>query len=882
MEVIVSHIGTDFDALAAMVACAKLSPQARMVLTGSQRPGVRQFLALHRETIKLYRAEQLDLSKISVLYIVDAPGCDRLGDLSWLCNRADKVVVYDHHSPFDQPGLGIRERVGAATTILTEELRKAEVPVSAFEATLFLLGIYEDTRCLTNIGTTVRDMLAAAWLLERGANLVEVGKYLNIPLSTEQRGLFEMMLGKARTEMINQRRVLITEATLAQFVGGLGLLTQRLAELEACELAISIVKMEDRVHLVARSLSMDLNLLDVLAPLGVRGHGTAVTLTLKEQEPADLRRRIIEILDERLPTGAVAADIMSWPVKTIDDGTTIAEAHRLLLRYGHTGMPVLNQNQVLVGIVSRRDIEKAMRHELGHAPVRGYMTKNVITVESDATIDEVTRVIIQNDIGRVPVLDDKGKLVGIITRTDVLRQIHGDNAPRWHKSLFSQGDFRLARRRDNLTELINSRLPQRIQGILLLLGQKAEKEGYKAYAVGGFVRDLLLGLPNFDLDVAVENNAISFARTLPPLLGGKLHEYEEFSTATWTLPDGFQVDFATARMEFYQFPAASPEVEQTTIKHDLYRRDFTINTLAFSLNSGFFGDFLDFFGGYDDLQAGLIRVLYNLSFVEDPTRILRALRFCGRYEFKLEDQTRELLKAALQENMLAKVQDSRLGRELRNIFHEANVPALLTMARDLGVMKTIVAGLEWSSELDEQLLAAAEIIQWNKEQNLADADAWLVYPVLLLKEVTGLQRTEAINRLGLTGKEQKLVELAARDLNQLSLSLEEKDLPASEIYDLLQPLPVFALFALLAANPGKAELRSRVLLYLEQLADIEIAIDGHDLRQLGFKEGPQLGQTLKDIRRARLDGEISTREEELALAGSLLKKGEEANAAKSE
>src|SRR5690606_9556097 len=131
------------------------------------------------------------------------------------------------------------------------------------------------------------------------------------------------------------------------------------------------------------------------------------------------------------------------------------------------------------------------------------------------------------------------------------------------------------------------------QGLLLLLGQKAAKEGFKVYAVGGFVRDLVLGLSNYDLDLAVDENAVEFANLLPPLLGGKLNVHPEFGTATLTLSDGFQIDFATARMEFYQFPAASPEVEQATIKHDLYRRDFTINTLAFSLNSGSFGKFLD-------------------------------------------------------------------------------------------------------------------------------------------------------------------------------------------------------------------------------------------------------------------------------------------------
>lgn len=873
MEVIVSHIGTDFDALAAMVACSKLHTGAKMLLLGSQRPSVRQFIALHRDSLGLNRIAQLNLETISNLYIVDAPGCERLGDAAWLCQRAAQVIVYDHHPPFDLPGPGIRERLGAATTILVEKLQDKKIPVTPFEATLFLLGIYEDTNCLTTLSTTVRDMEAATWLLAQGGNLSEVSKYIHISLSKEQMNLFEALLSEDEMVRINGHSILLTVATLDQFVGGLGRLTQRLAELEDCDLAISIVKMEKRVHLVARSMRWELNLLEILKPLGAKGHAGAVTLTRKNGDPGELLAEVKTVLEERLPPGQKAADLMSSPVKSITDSTTVAEAHYLLLRYGHTGMPVIDGNQVVVGIVSRRDIEKAMRHDLGHAPVRGYMTRNVISATPEMSIDDVTRMIIQYDIGRVPVLD-KGKLVGIITRTDVLHSIHGDSTPSWHKSLFSLGDFRIAPPMKNVTDLINSRLPKRIQGILLLLGQKAKKEGYKVYAVGGFVRDLILGLPNFDLDLAVEDNALEFARTLPPLLGGKLSFHEEFGTATLTLTDGFQIDFATARMEFYQFPAASPEVEQTTIKHDLYRRDFTINTLAFSLNSGSFGDFLDFFGGYDDLQAGLLRVLYNLSFVEDPIRILRAIRFACRYGFRLEEQTRAFMESAIQEDMLPKTPTPRLGREIRIMFQESNVPALLVMARDLGVMASILGSKTWPEDLDAQLLAAAQVVQWSKDQSLADNEVWLVYPYLLLNSLSPAERGPVSKRLGLTPREEKTIEAMLASIGPVGRQLQQ-DLSASEIYNLLRPLSLVTLLALIAVNSGQATLRARVLLYLEKLADIEVSIDGYDLLSLGVKAGPEVGRVLRKVQMARLDGVITTREQELALAANLLKGGKD-------
>lgn len=871
MEVIVSHIGTDFDALAAMVACSKLHPQAVMVLAGSQRPGVRQFIAGYKDFLPLHRAEQLDLGKISKLYIVDANSRRLLGNLAWLCDKADAIVTYDHHPPYDQDGPGIRQQVGAVTTILVEQLREKNLPVSPFEATLFLLGIYEDTYSLTSVATTPRDMLAAAWLLAQGGRLSQISEHINIRLAHEQRDLLAALLGEARIEIVNQRSVLIMTASLEQFVSGLGLLTQRLAELETCDLAVSIVKMENQVHLVARSQHHELNLLELFAPLKVKGNAGAISMTFYNLSPSALYARVVELLRRRLPKGQVAGDIMSAPVKTILEDAPIAEAHRLLLRYGHTGIPVLNMLDAVSGIISRRDIEKAMRHNLGQAPVRNYMTRNVVTVDVLAPISEVTRIIVQNDIGRVPVLD-RGRLKGIITRTDLLKQIYG--ADSLHKSLFSSRDYRLAKPAANLSGLINSRLPQRIQGILMLLGQIAQQEGFMVYAVGGFVRDLLLGLPNFDLDVAVEDNAIKFAGKLAAAAGGKLTAYEEMGTATLTLADGFQIDFATARMEYYQFPAAMPEVEQTTIKHDLYRRDFTINTLAFALNTNRFGEFLDFFGGYADLQAGLVRVLYNLSFVEDPTRILRAIRFACRYGFRLEEDSRVLLDRAVADDMLAKTPAARLGKELRLMFLEQNVPALLRLAWELGVLPKLIPDLEWDRDLEKQISAAASISHWQAEQSLV-SQSWLLYPLLLLNAVSWEAGEEDLERLGLMGgKEQQLVRQVARELEGLGSALKVEDLSASAIYALLQPQPTLALLALLAANPGEAGLCSRVLLYLEKLAELEIAIDGQDLMLLGVEAGPRMGRILQAVHRAKLDGRVLTREDELALAERLRKEGE--------
>ena len=252
-----------------MVACAKLHPQAVMVLAGSSKPWGSSLYSEHKGYLPLCRPEQLKQKEISTLYIVDArsPGS---WDSAWLWEKAGTIVTYDHHPPAEA-GPGIRQRVGAVTTILVELLRAQAMSLTSFEASLFLLGIYEDTHCLTNLATTPRDMQATAWLLEQGGRLSQVSQYIDISLAPQQRDLLAALLGEARLEKINQRSILVMAASAGKFVSGLGGLTQRLAELEDCDLAVSIVVMGNQVHLVARSRRPELDLLDILRLCSLQG-----------------------------------------------------------------------------------------------------------------------------------------------------------------------------------------------------------------------------------------------------------------------------------------------------------------------------------------------------------------------------------------------------------------------------------------------------------------------------------------------------------------------------------------------------------------------------------------------------------------------------------
>ena len=866
MEVIVSHDITDFDALAAMVACRKLHPQAVMVSGTKQCPGVRRFLNEHKELLPLYRAEQLGGGEISILYIVGAPSRSYLGEMSWLLDKADKVVAYNHHAP--QQKSSSSEQAGAATTFLAEKIRGEGQSIVPFEASLFLLGIYAHTHCLTSVATTSRDAQAVAWLLEQGGKVSQIGNYIDVPLAPAQGGLLGALLGGSQLKIINERSVLIMTASTQDFISGLGLITRRLAELEDCDLVVGLVQMGSQMHLVGHSFQPDLNLLEVFSSLSVKGQAGIIAATFKGIAPSALYTQVEALLERRLPPRQVAGDIMSAPVKTVPENASIYTAHRLLLRYGHGGIPVVGPLGTMTGIITRGDIEKALRHKLGQVPVRNYMTRNVLTLDVLTPMGHVLRTFIQNDIGRLPVLS-RGELVGIITRTDLLGGLFGKTGDRRGQSLYSTGDYRLPEPVTNLAGLIKDRLPQRIQGVLMILGQIAQQEGFMVYAVGGFVRDLLLGLPTTDLDVAVESDAIRFADQASGVLGGRLLTHGDMGTAVLTLADGFKIDFSTARMEYYQYPGAKPQVEQTTIRHDLHRRDFTINALAFTLNSRGFGDFLDFFGGLEDLRAGKIRVLYNLSFVEDPTRIIRAIRFAGRYGFRLEKETRDLLDSAVADGMLTKA-GNRLGKELRQVFLEENAPTLLKLAQALGVLPQLFPGLEWSQDLEEKLFRVARVEKWQRRESVV-CQSWLLYPLLLLTDSNGMEQD--LDRFGLGIKEQRVLRQTAACLETLARSLAEAT-SNEGVYDLLRPEPVLVSLALLVVYPQEVALHAKVFLFLEKLAALEIAIDGKDLMEMGVEPGPEMGRILKAIHRLSLEGKELTREQELDLAERLHREGE--------
>src|SRR5574341_1198979 len=603
MELISTHVSADFDALASMVAASKLYPKARLLFPGSQERNVREFLRETRFPLLAERLKGFPLDSVSRLILVDVKRTTRIGPLQQIVGRRGvEVHIYDHHPahPKNLRGsLEVLREVGATTTILLDLLREQGLPLTPQDATLLALGIYEETGLLTFTNTTEADLQAAAYCLSRGANLGLLSEFIRRDLSAEQVGLLNDLIRSAETYTINGVRVVISTASLDRYVGDLAMLTHKLRDMENINVLFTLVRMDSRVHLIARSRLEAVDAGQIADAFGGGGHATAASATVKDLTLIQVKDRLLQLLKERIRPLKQARDIMTAPVKAIPERFTLRGAAEIMNRFNLAHLPVVRRGE-MVGLITREVVDKAIFHGLGEAAVHDYMSGAFPRVAPETPLPQVQRLMVERSLSFLPVLEGP-RLKGAVTRADLLRYSYED--------LLKRPTFPAAEDRElgeavarQMAGLLANRLPPRIQSILRLSGTVADTLGAKVYTVGGFVRDLLLRHENFDVDLVVEGDGIAFAEALSRQLSGKVTSHRRFGTAGLSLPDGFKIDVATARTEYYEYPAALHTVEHSSIKMDLYRRDCTINTLAVCLNTERYGELLDFFGGQQDLR----------------------------------------------------------------------------------------------------------------------------------------------------------------------------------------------------------------------------------------------------------------------------------------
>ncbi|MHB1418580.1 MAG: CCA tRNA nucleotidyltransferase [Bacillota bacterium] len=410
------------------------------------------------------------------------------------------------------------------------------------------------------------------------------------------------------------------------------------------------------------------------------------------------------------------------------------------------------------------------------------------------------------------------------------------------------------------------RLLQGTGQYLCHLGTLADRRGWDLFLVGGCVRDLLLGVPSLDLDLVVEGEGIVLAEEAAALLDARLKTHQRFGTATLTLKDGCKLDIATARKEYYQHPGALPIVEASTLQEDLHRRDFTINAMAVQLNEKCFGQLIDYFSGAEDLKKGQIRVMHHMSFVDDPTRILRAIRFEQRYAFSMDSDTFDLASIAISDGMLGMVSGPRLGQELRLILQDKNVTGAILRMEDLGVWEKAYPVLrpgvvEWPA-----LNRVHDILEKASKKPWAEGlRPWLVYLGILLHGID----SEDINEIGLqfgwSKRDIFAVGAAVAQIDQVEAAFKPEIPRLGYLHQMLEPLPpesILIIIALTAVKPIEQILWT----YLERRHRLHLLTKGEDLMSLGLQPGPIFSEVVQALRRALLEGEVHNLSEELDFA----------------
>lgn len=876
-EVIVTHANTDFDGFAATMAGAKLYPEAKICFPGSLNRNVREFFNLHADEIDTVESSMVDFDKVRRLIIVDTIHCNRLGEFERVClSAAVQVIVFDHHrlgAKSERPAFVaennyILSEDGSLVTTMLKIIHDRKMEVSPLEATIFALGIHEDTGSLTFPTTTPRDAEALAVCMRLGASQSMIGKYLHNPLNEDQRDLMLRLIDALGPTVVGDIEVFVAAVTSPRYVDGLSVVAHKIMDITDCQALIVMVEMEHRVFIVGRSKSRLLDVARALEPVGGGGHSQAASAIVKGRSLAQTKKQLIDYLPQILEQPLRARDIMSQPVHFVDAFTTIGEALMFLQRYGHSGVCV-TENGNLAGVVSRKDLGKAAAHQLGHAPVKGIMSRGVKTVTGDTPVHELRRLIAEGSLGRVPVVSEsvvgrdeipREAVVGIVTRTDILRTLH--NAVVEEEGLVRQGlrEVDFAARLAELTHLAP----------LFDAVQKVAVNYRGVYLVGGFVRDIILGEPNYDVDIAVEGNGIDFATELAQELGGRVRAHPKFHTAVVILGPGSpvsRVDVATTRTEFYDYPAALPTIEHSSIRHDLYRRDFTINAMAVSLSAQDFGRLLDFFGGLKDVEGRTLKVLHNLSFIEDPTRIFRAIRYENRYGFRMNRHTLGLARGCVEMNLVGDLSSARLRDELIWLFSEPEVEHSIVRIGELGLGPAIHPALAVDS-LSAAVVRGADsaALQFNM---MAEIGLWRLRLACLARGMDAEQLGSWTQRLKLRTVDGEVITatvvLARKVLDRLS----NRDLDRSRIYELLSRLPAEAHLLAWALAPTAA-VRDAIRLYLTELKSVAIGITGRDLLDLGLKESPAVGEILATIRIMKIEGKVDGKKSELDAARRLV------------
>jgi len=812
LQLVLLQEGADLDALSSAYGLSLLY-NAKIVLPNAYSETVRLTLNIFSDKFK-DKIGYFD-KNAEKIYLVDSHYIDDLDSQIY-----KKIEIYDHH-PINEYKKNIKYHIknyGSATTIIVEKLKRKKVYIDNIDATILALGIYEDTGKFCYNLTTPQDLKMASYLLEKGANLKIISDILTNRLNSDKIQVFEKLLKNSYNLYLDNKTILIASAYISEYISDISSAINLIEEFNDVDALFILLQTKNKITLIGRSSNKEIDLSQILSIFGGGGHWSAASATIKTFSLNQLQDYLEFLLKKYLSDAKKLKDIAN-PVEIT---TSLKHSDGIKI--------LINQEGKYEGIV-----------------INNKFDDNLIVLDANISLWEAEKEISKYEQDIFPVLE-KQKPVGVVSKKDILRALY--------KLILDKEKIFLAKKEKpkekNVKDRLKHFLPEDIYKELKIIGKIAKENGYRVYLVGGIVRDFILSKKSLDIDIIVEGDIEKIIKDYAKNRKISVYFFKEFMTATLKLENGIKFDFATARKESYEYPGAYPKVEKATIFEDLYRRDFTINTLAIEITEDRFGTLIDFFDGLKDIKEKRIKVLHQTSFIEDPIRILRALRFAGRFGYKLEKNTEKLLKLAVEEKLLQKAPTGRINLELNLTFDEENVLYILNLMDKYKVLRQIFPNCFMNLEREVIIAKISEAIniykilfdlKIEKDSNYLMA---LMYHLPFDVSYFVLKKYHFDKSI----KHFKYI----FDFVDKFKNLPEKNI---EFYKFLKTIPVEILpFSAIYFNFFEKSIE-----IMKKEKEFKNIISGEDLKNIGIKPSPIYKKILSEIFELYLDGKISSKKD---------------------
>ncbi len=851
--VILTHAGADLDAISSMFALSRLYTGSLLIHPGSLDINATKIVSIFEDTLNFTKVKDLPDSirdGLKRIIIADTKSYNRIGEGKELIQGKKEIIIFDHHpDTSDIAGAKIvSKRVGANTTILVDLLRKKKIMLNTFEATLISLGIFEDTGSFTFPSTTSYDFSAMSFLSSFGINMKIVHHFLSPFLGESQVKMLRRLLDGLDEYNIKGSKIAIAMGSMERYVPGLSLIAHKIIEMIDVDIIFIIAKMEKDIFLIGRSVSADYDIRNIIDKFGGGGHPTAASAVIKNMDAGEIKQLIIKIASLNYFPILKAGQIMSSPIKTVAPDTLVKEALNIMIKMGYSGLPI-EENGEIVGMISKRDLEKIMLFEKRDRPVKQFSTPKIAIVSIDADLREIEDIMVKDNVGRVLVKNEH-KTVGIISRSDLLKAYRIRDDMVEEPSLNSSS---LLPSTEHVRSLIEFKFKGTVLAYLNNFADIAEEINQKIYIVGGAVRDLFIGSESSDFDFILSDNAVAFGELLRKRFNGKIHLYKETQTVNF-MEGNYNFDFVTARREYYNEKSLIPIVEKATLQEDLKRRDFTINTLAIDITKNNFGSIYDFYGGYTDLVKRKIRVLHSYSFIEDPSRILRAIKYVVKFGFTFSEETEQMLRSALELGALKSKHSQRILDEMFELFDCEKAAESLFMMDRLGIVNQIFKLHKLSFSKRKRILIAHNFI---KEFSITEKR--LAYIAILLDGKKNSEKREILRFFAFNERIVNKFVTQSNILRNFHKEFEKKN--KEEKFMLIKDIDDYMLSAFLT----KANVREQAFIkaFLNEIRFVKIETTGNDLIAIGLKEGPQFSEIYDELLTLKIKGKLKTKEDEI-------------------